>query len=140
MKKAVGGVYIYNLVIVFLLIAFAFVCALLSYTKAFKVSKSISSIIEKSSGYNSVSQKSIEQYLNSIGYQVVITEPAKCPTKNGRAASDVFKGVCIYEISDKNNNKYINYGIVSYMTIDFPIIDLIKVPVYIETERIYVFN
>ena len=127
LKKAVGGIYIYNLVIIFLLIAFAFVCALLSYTKAFKVSKSMASIIEKSSGYNSVSQKSMNQYLNSIGYQVVITDVKKCPTKNGRDATDVYRGICIYEIDNNKNDNYINYGIVSYMTIDFPIIDLIKI-------------
>ena len=63
MKKAIGGVYVYNLVIVFLLIMVGFIMATLSYTKAFRVSKSIASIIERSSGYNKTSQAAISKYL-----------------------------------------------------------------------------
>ncbi|MBQ4633793.1 MAG: hypothetical protein IJB71_00405 [Bacilli bacterium] len=146
MKKAIGGVYIYNLVIIFLLIMFGFIMASISYTKAFKVSKSIAAIIERSAGYNSVSIEKINAYLSSIGYQRIKLE--SCPTKKGKNAiranggTPYPNGICVYEVDGKTaaNDKYITYGITSYMTIDLPLINLIKIPIYIETEKIYIFS
>ncbi len=138
MKKAIGGVYVYNLVIVFLLIMVGFIMATLSYTKAFRVSKSIASIIERSSGYNKTSQAAISQYLSSIGYQKINIQKEKCPVKKSKNASAAKDGICIYEI--EKSGKYITYGIVSYMSIDLPLIELVRVPIYIETEKIYIFE
>lgn len=137
MKKAIGGVYIYNLIIVFLLIMFGFIMASISYTKAFKVSKGIAFIIERTSGYNEVSEEAIYNYLYSLNYQKISTD-TKCPEKKGKEADIVKNGICVYEISNENN--YVTYGIVSYMSIDLPLINLLKLPIYIETEKIYIFN
>ena len=50
MKQSIGGVYVLNLVIIFLLIMFGFIMASFSYMKAFKVTKGVAAIIENSSG------------------------------------------------------------------------------------------
>lgn len=138
MKKAIGGVYIYNLIIIFLLIMFGFIMASISYTKAFRVSKGVAAIIERSSGYNSVSQDSISTYLTSLGYQRRTMTKEECPVKKGKEATAAKDGLCVYIIEEKD--KYVTYGIISYMTIDLPLIELLRVPIYIETEKIYIFN
>lgn len=155
MKKAVGGAYVYNLVIVFLLIMFGFFLALFSYTKAYRVSKSIIAIIENHSGYNANTQKDIDVYLKSMGYNANVNT---CPQRKNAAGEkiDAIKstkkdsdgkevvtsatapGLCIYEVSKVDS--YITYGVLSYMTIDLPLIDLIKIPIYGETSQIYVFK
>ena len=143
MKKAVGGAYVYNLVIIFLLIMLGFFLALFSYTKAYRVSKSVISIIENHSGYNNETKKDIDAYLTSMGYTKFTLTVESCPeqkTSSGAKvkAKDAYDGLCIYEIS--NDKTYINYGVLSYMIIDLPLINLIKVPIYGETERIYIFD
>jgi len=156
MKQAVGGAYVYNLVIVFLLIAFGFLMASVSYSKAYKVSKGVISIIENYSGYagaNSVTEKAIVRYLNGMGYNTSPISTSNCPVRKNSAGKSVTAkwapvGICIYEMdkttykNDKNQTKtqYVTYGVVSYMRIDLPLIELIKVPIYGETEKIYVFN
>ena len=138
MKKAIGGVYIYNLIIIFLLIMFGFIMASISYTKAFRVSKGIAAIVERFSGYNTKSQATISTYLTSLGYQKRTISKDDCPTKKGKKAVDAKDGICIYVVEEKD--KYITYGIISYMTIDLPLIELIRIPIYNETEKIYIFS
>jgi len=147
MKKAIGGVYVYNLVIIFLLIMFGFLMASYSYSKAFRVSKSVTNIIENYSGYagtSSATQTKIDQYLNSIGYNKPTVSVNSCPVKNSKKADWAVSGLCIYKMNvmkDKDKNDlYVTYGVVSYMAIDLPLIELIKIPVYGETEKIYVFK
>ena len=156
MRRAIGGAYVYNLIIVFLLVAFGFLMATVSYSKAYRVSKGVISIIENYSGYagtDSPTQSAIEYYLTSVGYNRVSVSTDNCPErKNSSGKSKKAKwaatGICIYEMdkttytgSDKKTKtQYITYGVISYMSIDLPIIELIKVPIYGETEKIYVFN
>ncbi len=144
MKQAVGGVYIYNLVIVFLLIMFGFLMASYSYSKAYRVSKSVIGIIEKHSGYNDVTQEAIDEYLSQIGYNKTEIPIESCPMQNNKMANWSKSGLCIYkanEIKDENNKDlYITYGVTAYMRIDLPLIELIKIPIYGQTEKIYVFN
>lgn len=140
MKKSIGGTYVLNLIIVFLLIMFGFLMALFSYTKAYKVSKEVTNIIQNNSGYNDYSKKEIENYLKSIGYKIVTVS---CPSKNEQKVYND-NGLCIYQFStykDGNNKDlYATYGIVSYMTIELPLINLIKIPIYEETDKIYIFK
>ncbi len=156
MKQAVGGAYVYNMVIVFLLVAFGFLMASVSYSKAYRVSKGVIAIIENYSGYagaNSPTETAVARYLTGMGYNTAPIKPSDCPTRknakgDNKSAKWAPSGICIYEM-DKTTYKdgeghtktqYITYGVVSYMRIDLPLIELIKVPVYGETEKIYVFN
>ena len=138
MKQSIGGVYVLNLVIIFLLIMFGFIMASFSYMKAFKVTKGVSAIIENSSGYNKISQKLISDYLDSVGYQKYDIAVENCPVKNEKEAVVANDGLCIYNVA--SDGTYLTYGIVSYMYIDLPLISLIKIPIYIETEKIYNFE
>ena len=160
MKKSIGGAYVYNLIIVFLLIAFGFLMASFSYSKAYRVSKGILKIIENYSGYagtSSPTATAITNYLNGMGYNKFPITIDYCPQKKNSSGTEISAnwaqdGLCIYKVDETpcpakaNNLKstnttcYITYGVVSYMSIDLPLIELVRVPIYGETERIYVFN
>lgn len=140
MKEAIGSVPLYNIIIVFIVITFAFLSATLSYTKAFKVNSNIAKQLERYEGYNDLSEKDINQALSGLGYKK--ESGINCPDKKiGNVITGRNKDypICIYKSSEKNG--YFNYGIVTFIYIDLPIISkTLKIPVYTETERIYKFS
>jgi hypothetical protein len=147
MRQGIGSIALYNIIIVFIVITFGFLMATLSYVKAFKVNGRIASIIEKYEGYNSLAEKEITTDLNTIGYQ---KGSVKCPTKMARllkrgtlknAVNFKSHVYCIYEYPSSNNDGYFNYGIVTYIYVDIPIIGgKFKLPIYSETESIFNFS
>ena len=68
MNSAIAHTYLYNIIIIFLLIVFAFVMGMVVYYKSFKINKNMLSIIEKYEGYNTYSKRDIDYSLNAIGY------------------------------------------------------------------------
>lgn len=68
MRQAIGGTWVYQLVIVFMLIFVAFLALTMNYTKAFKVKNDFLSIIEKYEGFSKNSISIINNYLFSSGY------------------------------------------------------------------------
>lgn len=141
MKESIGSTASMNIVITFLAIVFAFLAATLSYYKAFKVNNIITHSIVKYEGYNSLSIAEINSKLQSIGYQ---RYSANCPANkkfNGLEFTLVpnqsVEGICIYFYNDTAHKQY-QYGIVTYMTINLPIVsNFIKIPVNTTTSEIY---
>lgn len=133
----------YNLVIVFLLVVFAFIAGTLSYYKAFKVNAIITDAIEKYEGYNQLAVTEIDRSLKTIGYK--LESNFTCPKRDGVNALQPLPGTnhryCIYLYNEGNNcSGYRTYGVVSYINIDLPVIgDFAKVPVYSKTIRLYNF-
>lgn len=73
MREAIGGTWLTQLIIVFMLIFVAFLALSLNYTKAFKVKNELLSIIEKREGITSGDDGSIaimNNYLASNNYSV----------------------------------------------------------------------
>ncbi len=78
MREAIGGTWIMQLVIVFMLLFVAFLALTLNYSKAFQVKNDILTMIEKKEGFTSGNNGSIElinNYLKSSGYNVTNTCP-----------------------------------------------------------------
>ncbi|MFV0250350.1 MAG: hypothetical protein ACK5HP_04905 [Bacilli bacterium] len=150
MKQGIGSVFLYNIIIVFIVITFGFLAATLSYMKAFKVNSRIAYSLERHEGYNYLSNNEINDSLSTLGYRVNTSNVQTCKNRshtiNGKTKT--YSAVpfitnnylyCIYEY-DKVNG-YFSYGIVTYIFVDIPILGgTFKVPVYSESERIYEFN
>ena len=68
MKESVGYTVTLNIMIVFIAIIVAFLCAALIYFKSNKVSNIITTAIEKYEGYNVTAINEINMNLTSIGY------------------------------------------------------------------------
>lgn len=148
MREGIGSVFLYNIIIVFIVITFGFLSASLSYMKAFKVNGKIANSLEKYEGYNELSDLEIAQTLTTIGYR---TEPPDCKDRvhNGITYQPVtagsYKGheYCLYEYINGTDFEggYFSYGIVTYIHLDIPIMGgIFKLPVYSETESIFKFS
>lgn len=76
MREAIGGTWITQLVIIFMLLFVAFLALSLNYTKAFKVKNEFLSIIEKNEGVTTGDNGTIgiiNNYLKINGYNIMKT-------------------------------------------------------------------
>lgn len=156
MRESIGSVFLYNIIILFIIIVFGLLSATISYYKAFKVNERILYIIDKFEGYNGFAVEEIQNYLTSIGYTYNPDGQRECADeKNGGTLITSKKAkhlYCVYYFSDDrgNNEKtrlngdeepiYYNYSLVSYIYADLPIVGSFKLPVYTKGERIYNFS
>lgn len=148
MRDSVGSVALYYIIIVFLIIVFAFLAGTISYSKAFRVNSRIVNSLEKYEGYNKEASAEIDQVLGNIGYQkntssnVVSASNANCHTKDGRQAYTAISGTyayCVYEIKDTRADYY-HWGILTYLYIGIPVVgDMLKIPIYSESDSFYRF-
>lgn len=146
MKESIGSTASLNIVFAFIAIVFAFVAGALSYYKAFKINNVITSSIEKYEGFNSLAVDQINLQLSGLGYQRL---NVNCPDVR-RFGDKEFEldlnpnngdGYCIYHYSSQTDNPddyYDEYGVTTYMSINFPILNrLIRIPVNTTTHEIY---
>lgn len=139
MRESFGSVFTYNIIIVFLLIVFAFLLGTVSYFKAFKVNNHIANAIEKFEGYNSLAVREIDNALITVGYRM--EADFECPVREGtllEAPTGVRHRYCIYLQEETNN--YRTYGILTFMNMDLPVIgQVMRLPIYSKTIRLYNF-
>lgn len=143
MSGPIGHTYIYNIIILFVVIVFAFLAGTLSYYKAFKINNIIISSLEKYEGYNSLSKTEMERSLGNIGYS---TGNIKCAAQYKGMnlvtlpSSPNIYSYCIYMDSKATPGTYHNYGVVTRMSIELPVIERLTLPVFTKTNRIYIFK
>jgi len=156
MREGIGSVFLYNMIIIFIIIVFGLLTATTSYYKAFKVNNRILASIEKFEGYNDLAQNEIEDFLSSIGYTVDANGQRECAATNKggnvQRAKNAGHLYCVYyhaddrganEKKEKNGDNqpiYYNYSVVSYIYVQLPIVGSFKLPVYTKGERTYNFS
>lgn len=143
MKESIGATASLNIALAFIAIIFAFLAGALSYYKSFKVNNIIKNSIEKYEGINNLSKLDIDNKLSSLGYQ---RYEIKCNDneKFGNVSyskldsyKDNGKGLCVYYSINETKKTY-KYGIVTYMTINIPIVsDFLRIPIKTTTDDIY---
>lgn len=145
MREGIGLTYSLNFIIIFIVITFAFLFGIMSYYKAFKVNSRISNAIENHEGWNNLSNDEVTNVLTTLGYQK--GSVSNCPSKNnmtlvaGGSASVTEHMICIYEQNNVKNNEYFKYGIVTYISMDIPLVgQTLRLPIYTQTEKIYKFS
>jgi hypothetical protein len=146
MNESIGSVSLYNIIIAFLAITFAFLAGAVSYSKAFRVNTRIVQAIETYEGYNEQAITDINRQLNNLGYrQKPLGEYYSCPMKGDMQAKQTTVDAiysnyvyCVYEFPD-GNDRY-HYGVLTYIYIDIPIIgDLLEIPIYSISDSYYRF-
>lgn len=146
MKEALTSTTIINIVLIFMVIVFAFIFGIIAYYKAFKVNKSMLAIIEKYEGYNDLSEKEIGEFLNNAGYALFGDANVNCPVKDGQPPIEVNSDYkyCIYYFdhdTDDLGDTYYSYGVITYIKLDLPIVNLfVRIPLYSKSNRIYRFS
>ena len=151
MRESIGYTYTLNIVIIFILIAFAILMAIMSYSKAFKINNRIMNEIEKCEGYNTCAVNEINRILSSYGYSGAA---AHCPERDGVKAMDSLNNfeMCVYYENTENKsdnvfNRYLDngdhkyrYGVLTFYHVDLPLINRFRLPVYTRTNWIYDFT
>ena len=152
MKESIGYTVTLNIMIVFITIVVAFLCAALIYFKSNKVSNVITTVIEKYEGYNTSAINEISMNLSSLGYgshaincdntvndKVVKTDSNPNGICN-LVSSKNENSYCVYKCVESNGEYYF-YKIRTNMMINIPIIhDILDIPVYSNTNRLYDFS
>ncbi len=139
MKQGLGSVFMFNIIIVFIILVFAFLAATLSYSKAFRMNSRITNAIEKYEGFNSLAKKEIEKNLNTIGYRK--GGKKDCPSKGGTLMTNGSEShkYCVYQF--KLDKYHYSYGVLTYMDMNIPIINQsLEIPIYSKTNKIYRFG
>ena len=156
MREGIGSVFLYNIIILFVIIVFGLLSATISYYKAFKVNERLLYSLDKFEGYNRFSKEEMENFLVSIGYTYNPDSQNECPEeKDGGIlirANNTSYLYCVYYYSDDRGSQendelngdrepiYYNYAVTSYIYADLPIVGAFKLPVYTKGERIYNFS
>lgn len=160
MKESIGYTVSLNIMIIFITIVVAFLCAALIYFKSNKASNIITSAIEKYEEYGTEAQNEINMQLTSLGYGsrsiqskceselVVSDESGNCSLlqdSNARGQN----GYCVYICYEENNfnddekyqGEYYHYRVRTNMMITVPILnDFLDIPIYSNTNRLYNFD
>lgn len=131
MKESISYTYLLNMMLVFIVISFCVIMAVISYSKAYRINSKIASALEEAEGYNDIAKTEISRLISAFGYQ---RPNVNCKSRENAELVSEEKGYCIYYY---DTGDYYYYGITTYMMFDFPIVDLLKIPVYNTTEKIY---
>lgn len=134
MKDTIASTWIYQLVIVFILMFVAFLILSLTYSKNYKTKNEIINIIEKYEGVNTNSVQIINNYLSYNGYKV----KGKCPDNwmgsldlESARLEKVQKGTKYYYCVNKKWNKSTTTGNTSR---------LLKSKVFYQIKTFFKFN
>ena len=114
MREAIGGTWLFGLVLTFIVFFASFLAVSINYSKAFNVKNNIVDLIGKYEGNNCNSRKKIGEYLNDVGYLVI----GSCDT--GYYAYDL-QGNYLGE--SNTNNKVKGYYCVKSEDIDNTLVD-----------------
>ena len=93
MREAIGGTWLFGLVITFIVFFASFLAISINYSKAFNVKNNVVDIISKYEGNNPCARNKISSYLRTTGYLV----PGRCPETKG-------DGTCLYTGYDNEGN------------------------------------
>ena len=148
MRQGISEAATLNIIIIFIVIVFGLLIGAINYYKAFKVNSRVLDIIEKYEGYNSLAVNEIADYMDKIGY---VRDGQGCAAATHGASlvgnQDGSFDYCIYYHSTdgvaqdpKGAATYYNYSVITYIYVDLPIINRLRIPVYTKGERIYKFS
>ena len=155
MREAIGGTWLFGLVITFIVFFASFLAISINYSKAFNTKNNIVDLISKYEGNNCNSRKKIGEYLSDVGYLV----PGTCPEENVEymGVTNTYKYIgydmngnpvptgnkayyCISENSTDNDTVLDKnfYRVIVFFKIDLPVVgDLTTFRIKGETESIY---
>ena len=140
MREAIGGTWLFGIVIVFIVLFSGYLAISINYTKAFKVKNEIISIIEECGNLagdentSGTTQYKINEALENIGYYVYST----CSVESeGHISSSKGYKYCVTKRTSEGNLNKSYYKVTVFFRLDLPIFgDLFVFPVSGETKAI----
>ena len=148
MKESIGMTMTINIMIVFLLVTFAFIFGTMSYSKAYRASSVIINALEKYEGFNEDAFYEMNNGLQALTY--LSDYEVKCPEKKKNSSGEgklqslegkETRNYCIYLFKDDGDTIHYTYGVVTYMTFELHLFGMnLRIPIYNTTRRIYKFG
>ncbi len=133
MREAIGGTWLFQIVIVFILLFTGFMCLTINHTKAFNVKNTIIKAIEREEGANledpehDPAIQKIVQYLQDTSYRTV----GRCPSAEYRGYNRDGKldenkpAFCIAKVNGRGHSEELPdtsyYRVVVFYQLDLPI-------------------
>ena len=153
MREAIGGTWLFGLVITFIVFFASFLAVSINYSKAFNVKNNVVDLISKYEGNNPCARYHIANYLRTTGYLVT----GSCPKKNDKINGVInpynyigydqygnkTSGKAYFCISEDatDNSSNINknfYRVIVFFKINLPLFgDITTFRIKGETESIY---
>ena len=147
MREAIGGTWLFGLVITFIVFFASFLAVSINYAKAFNVKNNVVDLISKYEGNNCKARTKIGEYLKTDGYLV----PGNCPSDDAYtykgydlSGNPVPEGKKAYYCVSKDSTDDTTviekqfYRVVVFFKFDLPMVgDLTTIRVKGETESIY---
>lgn len=132
MKEAIGGSWIFGIVIAFVAFFAGYVSLSLNYSKIYRVKDEVIILLQNYNGINDESIEAIKKYINDVGYrnygdcEVGLTQRNECiigldsraGTPYSRKVEDV--NYCIEKKPTKDNSAY--YQVTLFFKVDLPIV------------------
>lgn len=142
MREAVGGGFLFNLVIFIVGMLLLFFVGGLAFSKAYKAKNVIIEYIEEHGDFASA-RDDIDASLKTMGYQANLRSSCADPDGSGLEWSIEYDGAsgykyCVYKRLDNTNpdgTPTYHYKVVTYMRFDLPLIgQYLQFPVHGETK------
>lgn len=148
MREAIGGSWLFTIVLTFIVLFSSFLAISINYSRAFSVKNEIISYIERNEGFTPTSDKTanctdnstqcqIQKYLKKVSYS--ISDSITCPSQ----FNDIYDrptitnagGYCIKRTCTASGSYY---TVATFVRIEFPIIwSSFNVPVTGQTMNIF---
>ena len=140
MREAIGGTWIFSIVIVFIVLFSSYLAISVNYSKAFKVKNGIINIIEKNEGLTEDAKSEINDYLSTVGYYVYHScasdEKGFEPATGGTTTK--YKYCISKRESGDGTFRKTYYYVRVFFRLDLPILgDIFTFPVTGETKAVY---
>lgn len=155
MREAIGGSWLFAIVMVFIVLFASFLAISINYSRAFSVKNEIINYIEDNQGFKETAisnancgdrstECQIFQYLKRTGYN--ITDSIKCPDeykdRYGRATYTRPGGYCLKKVcssrGELGNAGSGYYSVTTYVRIELPLIwKSFNVPITGQTMTLY---
>lgn len=151
MREAIGGTWLFGLVITFIVFFASFLAVSINYAKAFNVKNNIVDLISKYEGNNCKARANIKSYLKTTGYLVT----GSCPTNSTAEATTydykaydldgketsmdkAYYCVAMESSGDSTTIERNYYRVVIFFRLDLPVFgDLTTFRIKGETESIF---
>ena len=145
MREAIGGTWLFGLVITFIVFFASFLAVSINYSKAFNVKNNVVDLISKYEGNSPCTRTKIAEYLKTDGYLV----SGSCPDGYDGydlSGTKVLRGKSYYCIAEDETTGITElekkfYRVIIFFRVDLPVIgDLTTFRIKGETEAIYFAN
>ena len=138
MREAIGGTWIFSIVITFIVLFASFLAVSVNYSKVFKIKDGVINIIEHNEGLTNSARDEINVYLQNSGYYVYGTcapgEQGELPNKTNTK----YKYCVSTKVSGEGTLTRTYYKVSVFFKIDLPVIgSILTFPVSGETKGIY---